>query len=96
MAYTTFDKLFTADLVDATYMTKFKNNLDLWNSHTHDGTTGGGATSLPTLTTITFTDQSDPTAPASGKLIINSSGGLLKYRQSGGTVKVLSTTDHTH
>ena len=96
MAYSTYDRLFPADLVDATYMTKFKNNLDLWSSHTHDGTTGGGSTTLPQLVTITFTDQSDPTAPASGKLITYSSGGLLKYRQSGGTVKVLSTTDHTH
>jgi hypothetical protein len=99
MAYTTFDKLFTADLVDATYMTKFKNNLDLWNSHTHDGTTGGGATSLPILTTITFTtDQgSDPDAPGSSKLIVYSQSGLLKSRAgASGAEKVYSTTDHTH
>jgi hypothetical protein len=97
MGYNTYDTLVTGDMVDATYMTKLKDNLVFWGTtHIHDGTTGAGVSAFDAPTTITFTDISDPTAPASGKLITYSSGGLLKFRQSGGSVKVLSTTDHSH
>ena len=96
MGYETFDTLVTGDMVDAEYMNKMRDNQLLWSTHTHDGTTGTGVAAFDAPATMTFTDISDPTAPASGKLIIYSSGGLLKFRQSGGSVKILSTTDHTH
>ena len=96
MGYETFDTLVTGDMVTAAYMNKMRDNQLLWSTHTHDGTTGNGVAAFDAPTTVTFTDISDPTAPASGKLIIYSSGGLLKFRQSGGAVKILSTTDHTH
>jgi hypothetical protein len=96
MAYNTYDTLVTGDMVNATYMTKLKDNLTFWGTHAHDGTTGSGSAAFDAPTTVKFTDISDPSAPSSGKLIIYSSGGLLKFRQSGGSVKILSTTDHTH
>ena len=96
MGYETFDTFVTGDMVTAAYMNKLRDNQLLWSTHTHDGTSGTGVSAFDAPTTITFTDGSDPDAPASGKLILYSSGGLLKFRQSGGSVKVLSTTDHTH
>ena len=96
MAYGTVTQLVTGDMVTTAYKTTVYNNMVVWNTHTHGGTTGHGATALSSVATTPFTDISDPTAPASGKLIIYSSSGVLKFRQSSGTVKTLATTDHTH
>ena len=98
MAWTNPRTYQTGDLIDADMLNaQLRDNLNELSTHVHDNSGGEGNGALAGVDTITFDDvSSTPDAPSSGKIIIYSEGGLLKYRVPAGTVFTLSTTTHTH
>ena len=98
MAWTSPRTYQTGDLINAAMLNEqLKDNLNELSTHVHDGSAGEGNDELAGVDSITFDDvDSTPDAPASGKIIIYSESGVLKYRVPAGTVFTLSTTSHTH
>lgn len=98
MAWTNPRTYQTGDLINAAMLNEqLKDNLNELSTHVHDGSAGEGNDELAGVDSITFDDvDSTPDAPASGKIIIYSESGVLKYRVPAGTVFTLSTTNHTH
>jgi len=65
------------------------------NAHTHDGSGGDGSANI-TPSSVLFTDQSDLSAPASGKTVLWSNSGKLHQRKYGGAAQEMDVVGHTH
>jgi len=98
MAWTNPRSYVTGDLIDDDVLnTHLKDNLNALSTHDHGGAAGDGAAALADLNTTTFSDQDPvPGTPASTKIVVYSEGGVWKYKNSSGTVNILSLEGHTH
>jgi hypothetical protein len=98
MAWTNPRTYQTGDLIDDDMLNaQLKDNFNELSTHVHNGSAGEGTATLSGVDSITFDDvDSTPDAPSANDIIIYSESGVLKYRLPDGTVKTLSTTNHTH
>jgi len=95
MAWTAPRTFATGDSVDGDMMNaQVKGNLDVLGTHTHTGAAGMGTDTLGALNTITADDVAAPATPSAGTIILYVESGVLKYKNSAGTVKIISLTGH--
>lgn len=74
-----------------------RDNFLVLDTHPHDGSSGGGSSSLGDLVKGTFTDAAAPAAPGAGLTAIYAVAGIPHFRAgAGGSDLTMSETTHTH
>lgn len=85
------------DTPSASQFNAVSANLDALSTHGHSGADGDGAAVLTSLDHIDFDHQSGLGAPGSGHARHwMESDGTVRTRNTGGSEKTLSSTDHSH
>ncbi len=84
------------DMIDAAWLnTYMRDNFNASSTHAHTGALGDGAADI-NPDTVTLDSISEPSTPATGKLILWVDTETLKVKDSAGTSTAISLLGHTH